>query len=880
MEENLRHEPHRISQLLILGSYTALAFGLVVEVLLMSWELWAIPLILAGVFAAWLVHLRQKMNGHQRLWIYTVLMMGTFFFYGIHVTSTYDMALLMMTVMIVYTVTGESALVTFGQVTYYITLAYNLVQMADAGAEWNSLLVSRTILHIMLIFMAGWLARFIIRQWDQIFRESENQIEVLDRGARRMIAFMANISHELRTPVNAILGISEVMSEQTSDPLFREDLATIRDAGNRIAAQVSDIMDYSELETDRVAVNSDTYELASLFNDIVSKLRPKLADGVELVIDVDADTPSALVSDAGKLRKILCHIIGNSLTYTREGGVYVHVSAVRQSYGINLCVEVTDTGIGMSEEEIEQVSQRFYQADSGKTVRTGGLGLGLPIAYGFVRALGGFMMIESKPDAGTTVRISIPQGVADEQRCMSVANRSQVQLGGYLNFEKFSHPYVREFYNSMILNVAQGLGTPLHRIGSLEDLRKLNAKLRLTHLFVGIQEYLSAPEYMELLARRMTVVVVSFDNSALPKGTGVHWIPKPLYGFPIAAILNSAGRLGEGASARTLWPGVRALVVDDEPMNLSVASGILRRYEMLVTTAASGPEAIRLCGETQFDIVFMDHMMPEMDGIETMKYIRRAAENAHQSFPIVALTANALSSAREMFLSEGFDGFVSKPIESAELDRVLKRVLPKALAVQAGPADSAHLRPSDPEGDDDPNAVPAPGGDMLRRLSSAGLNVDGGLHYCQDDISFYRDMLRQFEGDCADRRRQFEAYFAGRDLWNYAVLAHALKSNARTIGADALSERARRMEAAAKQGNAGYVAAHHEELMQSYATVADAIRGCCDGGVAPTASDDGALEFPPPNDVGPSPDGEEVLEFLPPDDEEPLEFEPEGAQPS
>lgn len=847
MDSN-RGEARHISQLLILGSYTAMVMGLIAEVILMGWELWALPLIAAAVAACWAIHIREVFSSRQRLWVYTCLMMATFFFYGTHVTSTYDMALLMITVMIAYTVTGESALVTFCQATYYLTLAYDLVVMWRTGAEWDSLLISRTALHIGLVFMAGWLARFIIRQWAQMFRDSDDQIVALDQAARRMNAFIANLSHELRTPVNAILGVSELLPERTRDPALQQDMATIRAAGRRMAAQISDIMDYSEIETDRMVVNEAPFAPASLFHDLVTALEPDMPENLELVVDVDADIPAQLVSDAGKLRKILYHIIGNSLKYTREGGVYVHVSAIRQSYGVNLCVEARDTGIGMSEAEIEQVAHRFFQADSRRSVRAGGLGIGLPIAQGLAAALGGFMMIDSAPGEGTTVRVSIPMKVADEQKCMSVADPDRAHLGGYLNIDKFRHPYVREFYNAMILNIVRGLGMPMHRVGSTADLRKLTARVKLTHLFVGLDEYLAAAELLEAMAREMTVIVVSRSDAMLPAGTGVHWMPKPLYAFPIVEILNAGARPKGDKAGRTTWPGTRALVVDDEPMNLSVASGILRRYGMVVTTAASGPEAIELCDRSRFDLVFMDHMMPAMDGMEAMKRLRRLFEARRERVPIVALTANALSGAREMFMREGFDGFVSKPIELTELERVLKALLPEASATTQTKAPEAQ-RPA-PTADD-------PETDALRRLSASGLNVAKGLRYCGEDPAFYLSMLRQFEGDYPKKRARLEECHGSRDLRNYVILVHALKGNAGTIGAEALSDRARHMEEAARAAQMAYVEAHHGSLMEAYAAVVTAIQACCGHGAVPAAAED------------------EVLDFAPADDA-PLEFAPEG----
>ena len=384
-------------------------------------------------------------------------------------------------------------------------------------------------------------------------------------------------------------------------------------------------------------------------------------------------------SDAAKIKKILRALISNGLKYTHEGGVYVRISCEEQEYGVNLSIEVTDTGIGMSEEELERVYERFYQADSGRARLGGGLGLGLSIVSGFVSLLGGFMIIKSKPDVGTTVHVSLPQTVVDASSCMSVNNPEKLCLGAFLHFEKFENPVVREYYNSMVLNIVNGLGIQMHRVDNTDNLKRLKESLHMTHLFVGEEEYCSDIELMENLAKEMIVVVVANGDFTLPAKSNARIMEKPFYCFPVTAVLNTDinTRVKEGGKLRL--NGVRALVVDDEPMNLVVGKSIFKRYGMVVSTATSGPESIDICREKQFDIIFMDHMMGGMDGVEAMKKIRGDVLGLDNNVPVVALTANAMSSAKQMFLSEGFDGFVSKPIEIEELERVLKQVLPKSL---------------------------------------------------------------------------------------------------------------------------------------------------------------------------------------------------------
>ena len=635
------------SPLMILLSYTMLCCGLIAETILMSWELWAIPLLVAGVLVSWTLHITLLASERVRIWVYTLLMMASFFFYGIHVTSAYDMGLLMMIVIMIYTTTGEIALIYICQMTYYVTLTYDIVVMSLSGTEWTSLLVSRTILHIGLMYMAGWMARTIIRRWALIFGKSGERIAELNESTNRMNSFMANLSHELRTPINAILGITNVMLDKENDKELRTNMNEVIKAGNRMADQVGDILDYSEIEMDSLVVNSGDYMIASVLNDLVSELRPIMPEELELIIDVDPEIPAVLRGDAAKLKRILYHLISNGLKYTKDGGVYVKLNVIKQDYGVNLCIEVTDTGVGMTKDELDRIYNRFYQAESGREIRSGGLGISMVIVSGFVRALGGFITIYSEPDEGTTVRVSIPQEVVDDGRCMVVEDNSRISLGAYLDMTKYSNPNVREFYNKMILSIVQGLRTTMHWVDNQADLEKLLDKVELTHLFITDEEYERSRDYIRTLESKMQVVVVARESFELPVGSRAQIMRKPFYCIPVVAVLNSEGIADETPNKKLKCNGVRALVVDDEPMNLSVAKGIFRRYGMEVSTAASGEEAVDMCRKYDYDIVFMDHMMPGMDGVEAMKHIRYDSLKSKKSLCIVALTANALSTAKE-----------------------------------------------------------------------------------------------------------------------------------------------------------------------------------------------------------------------------------------
>jgi CheY-like chemotaxis protein len=281
---------------------------------------------------------------------------------------------------------------------------------------------------------------------------------------------------------------------------------------------------------------------------------------------------------------------------------------------------------------------------------------------------------------------------------------------------------------------------------------------------------------------------------------------------------------------------------------------------MVVTTVGSGAEAIEICDRQDFDIIFMDHMMPEMDGVEAMKRLRLNAVKKKTELCIIALTANAISSAKEMFMSEGFDGFIPKPIEITDLERVLKHVLPKSALVyeQEEIADTS---------EEDDIQVENTEADYFTVLKEHGVNVDAGLKYCRGDEEFYRQLLMEFANPPEDKLKSVQKHFDAGDWTNYAIRVHAITSTSKMIGAGAVSEMAKSLELAAKSNDIDTVTGGHAAFMDKYGELLHII--CEDAGSSADngGADDDAIEFSPAEDA------DDVLEFSPVDNaDDVLEF--------
>ena len=292
-------------------------------------------------------------------------------------------------------------------------------------------------------------------------------------------------------------------------------------------------------------------------------------------------------------------------------------------------------------------------------------------------------------------------------------------------------------------------------------------------------------------------------------------------------------------------PGVRALAVDDEEMNLVVVKGVLGSYGMQVDICGNGRTAVERCTQNNYDIIFLDHMMPGFDGVETLRRIREVNDGMFRNLPVIALTANTLSGAREMFRNEGFSEFIPKPIERVVLERVLRRVLPEscirydtdlagtgseeqqkeAVSETKEQADNKNTDSGvplqeEPSGADAAaeNTVPA-----YEPLVTAGINVSMGLEYCNDEEEFYREMLQMFHDQADGKRNEIVSLYESADWADYAIKVHALKSTSLTIGAEELSGQAKELERAGKEQDVEYIRENHPLLLQLYRQVCESI---------------------------------------------------------
>ncbi len=786
-----------------------------------GWPVWVALLTDMGWCLGLVLYCAKVRTYTFRAYVTTCLMQMGVILWSVYAGSFSMTApvLSVMAVMLVFYGISELLYVLFG-VTVFLGLYHILIQKTEDLASGEKIL--QTALEIVSVFFIEYIVYILNRMRMEGVARQKETIDSLREAERSKDDFMANVSHEIRTPINTICGMSEIVLREELSDQVRADVFSIQTAGRSLQSIVSDVLDFTEMQTGKMELVEETYNITSTINDVINmSMARKNEKEIDLIVDCDADLPGGLVGDEQKIRRVIMNLVNNALKFTVEGCVTIVIGFRKTDYGINLIVQVRDTGIGMKKESLEKLFNSFNQVDTKRNRQKTGIGLGLAISQALVERMGGFITVSSEFGRGSEVQFVIPQKVADASPIAAVKDRERVNVAIYVDMERYDRPEVREAYGQVIFHMISQLRVRCHVCQNLSELKRRAERETFTHVFISIEEYEEDRDYFDRMSQTVRVVaVIERFNDVRVLNPRIQKLYKPFFILPIVMALNDE-RMVQGIDAsydyqgRFTAPDAAVLIVDDNLMNIRVLEGLLQPYRIRADIATGGAEALEKIEGMGYDLVFMDHMMPEMDGVETLQRIRRKQGSYFKKLPVVAVTANAVGGMREVFLNEGFQDFIAKPIEISVLERVLRRVLPQEKLIPVKEETKTEKQEREPAADRD-TARPARRTDLPADV----FDEQKGLAYC-GTLKDYIEILRLIRSNGpADRRRIEDLYQAG-DWKEYATLVHALKSTMLSVGVAKLSAMAKELELAGKREDEGFIRAHHEELMREYRRVLD-----------------------------------------------------------
>lgn len=622
----------------------------------------------------------------------------TFFFLGniLHAHATLSFMYLVMAIAL-------SLFLNFNiQLEYFIVT--QIILIGIGVFRYNDLTdytdLSMYVTYLMMYAFANVAMLFIIVGVKNYKKDMEEKNELAKEALEAKSNFLANMSHEIRTPMNAIYGMAEILEKKEFSKEEKDYIATIKRSSESLLAIINEILDFSKVDSGKMKILSEPYDFVNMVQDVVAIIEFRLkGKNIKLELQIDPNIPKELIGDENRLKQVLINLLNNAVKFTHRGTITLYMSWHFDADDRGrMLIQVKDTGIGISEENISKLFTAFGQLDTKKNRNVEGTGLGLAICKKIVNLMGGDISVASVLKEGSTFSVSVPQRVYD--------------------------------------------ATPSDYMNNVNNL-------------------------------------VHYDDN-----------------FRISFIA----------------PKTKVLIVDDNNVNRQVARELLKLYSIEAHEAESGPDAIDKVDQhlMTYDIIFMDHMMPYMDGVEATGHIRSIDSEYAKKVPIVALTANAINGVAKTFLNAGMNDYLPKPIRLEQLDEVLRKWIPDNKKFSVGTT-IEEIEKRDSEID----ITTLSKEEIAERLD--GIDAYVGIKNCAGSIDVYFDLLQTYA--TSTMASVLNDLFEKEDLENYKVIVHSIKGASKNIGAHGVADKAYALERAAERGDINYIWDNHEELIEEYTAI-------------------------------------------------------------
>lgn len=679
-----------------------------------------------------------------------------------------------------------------------------------------------------------------------------------EKANRAKSEFLSSMSHEIRTPLNAIVGFSECIKMEHDINEAQKDADDIIMASQNLLEIVNGILDISKIEANKMEIVNTNYELLPNLENIVKLIIPRIGEKpIELIPQFGLDIPTVMYGDLGKIKQIITNLLTNAVKYTEKGKILFNVNCVNNGDISSLVFSIEDTGRGIKSNQINKLFNKFNRLEEDRNTTTEGTGLGLAITKSLVEMMGGKIIVQSVYGQGSkfTVYINqkivavhdgIPAKIVEEEEKLDFSgSKILIVDDNKLNLKVADK--ILKTYNTTNILVESGIeAIELIKNGNKYDLILMDdmmprmsgteALMRLKQIegfniptvaltanaINGMKEQYIKQGFSDYLAKPIEKDELNRIIKRFLKISKNNEIAKP----EIIQYENQKQTIDLDANqVSTKYNGKKILIVDDNKINIKIASTFLKPYNFKIDEALSGRECLdKIISGNKYDLIFMDDMMPEMTGTETMHKLKEMKIE----LPIVVLTANAIDGSKDNYLKEGFDDYISKPINKMELHRIINDLLlpEKVEITNSEPIEKLDLENINKDlesADNEQNNIGANKPLYNSNSQFSSIYVDNNqkkanIKYLKENnididhsieilgsVDMYNDTLKEFMFEINQRLIKLNKFRIEKDMPNYAIEVHALKSDCKYLGFTKLADIAFDHEIKSKENDQIYI---------------------------------------------------------------------------